>query len=242
MSRIVLLLLALTLLLPLNVHAFDASGTYSTSEGNMSLRQSVDKVTGSYGQNNGEIIGLMFDNVLEGFWIQKNSGRRCQTAKHGHHYWGRISFTFDSSGFTGKWSYCEDAPSSSWTGKLTSKRGANHERNTTQTASTPVLQGQSSQDISGLWKSSIAPITFQQSGNRVSGKYSSDGGEIVGIINNNLLVGYWIENSSARKCSSAKNGRYHWGKIEFKFTGNSFTGKWGYCDGPPTEGSWNGSR
>ena len=54
--------------------------------------------------------------------------------------------------------------------------------------------------------------------------------------------GYWIEDNSNEKCSTAKNGRYYWGKVIWKFDDKmcSFKGKWSYCNKTPNS-SWRGN-
>jgi hypothetical protein len=98
----------------------DASGRWRTSEGEATLTQSGRAVKGSYTSDNGDIVGEMNGNVLEGYWIEKSSGERCATAKNGRHHWGRIRWTFDGGKFTGVWSYCDQplpASGSNWSGE-----------------------------------------------------------------------------------------------------------------------------
>jgi hypothetical protein len=74
--------------------------------------------------------------------------------------------------------------------------------------------------------------------------YEEDNGEVLGSLeagSGNVLVGYWIEDQSASSCDEPKNGRDHWGRFRLVFTGDSFTGDWGYCDGELVSG-WNGKR
>lgn len=98
-------------------------------------------------------------------------------------------------------------------------------------------------NIAGKWRSSEGELFLTQSGTSVTGSYSSDGGEIVGEMNGNVLEGYWIENSSNERCASAKNGRHHWGRIRWAFDGNKFSGTWSYCDKPVAGGGrWTGER
>ena len=98
-------------------------------------------------------------------------------------------------------------------------------------------------NVAGKWRSSEGEITLTQSGRAVKGGYNNDGGEIVGEMNGNVLEGYWIENSSGERCATAKNGRYHWGRIRWTFDGGKFIGNWSYCDKPVASGGgWNGER
>lgn len=98
-------------------------------------------------------------------------------------------------------------------------------------------------NLVGRWKSSEGDLFLAQSGSSITGSYSSDGGEIVGEMNGNVLEGYWIENSSKERCASAKNGRHHWGRIRWVFDGKKFSGTWSYCDKPVASGGgWTGER
>jgi hypothetical protein len=97
--------------------------------------------------------------------------------------------------------------------------------------------------IAGKWRTSEGELTLVQSGPSVKGSYTSDGGEIVGEMNGNVLEGYWIENGSAERCATAKNGRHHWGRIRWTFEGGRFSGSWSYCDNPVAGGGgWSGDR
>lgn len=99
-------------------------------------------------------------------------------------------------------------------------------------------------NIAGTWRTSEGELTLTQRGRSVNGSYNSDGGQIVGEMNGNVLEGYWIENNSGERCATARNGRYHWGKVRWTFEGSKFSGAWSYCDKPlPASGShWTGER
>ena len=88
--------------------------------------------------------------------------------------------------------------------------------------------------LEGKWKTSEGDLFFTQSGRGVVGRFSQDNNEISGTLSGNIFEGYWIEDGSAEQCRSRMNGRYYWGKIRFEIRGNSFTGKWGYCDKEPS--------
>ena len=234
-----LLILLAVLLIPGISQAFNVAGSYSSTEGAVTLHQSGDRVTGSYTNDNGELTGLMFNNIFEGFWIEDGSDRRCSTPKNGRYHWGRVTLTFDGNGFSGVWGHCDDKPARSWTGSRSSGR---------QSFTPPADPGHdpfsittAGPGIEGLWGSSEGDIRFHQQGNRIAGRYTNDNGELVGTLQNGTLSGYWIEDHSAQRCTTAKNGRYFWGRIEFRFSGNSFSGRWGYCD-DALSGSWSGQR
>ena len=86
-------------------------------------------------------------------------------------------------------------------------------------------------------------MNLRQNGRAVTGSYSSDGGEIAGEMNGNVLEGWWIENGSNERCATARNGRHHWGRVRWTFDGDRFAGTWSYCDKPVASGGgWNGER
>jgi len=220
--------------------AFTVSGTYDSTEGLLKLRQQGDRVVGHYNKDNGELTGVLYDRTLDGFWIEDNSGRRCSTPKNGRYYWGRISLEFTGDGFTGQWGYCNDAPTNPWNGTLTSRASSSPPPPPQRDTADPFVSS-SDLNIEGTWSSSEGEIRFRQHGSRVNGRYAKDNGEIVGNLSNSTLRGYWIEDSSNRRCGTAKNGRYYWGALELQFDGDRFTGHWGYCGDAPTQ-SWTGQR
>ncbi|MDD2500581.1 MAG: hypothetical protein PHN92_07160 [Geobacter sp.] len=233
-----LLILLAVLLIPGISQAFNVSGSYSSTEGAVTLHQSEDRVTGSYTNDNGELTGLMFNNIFEGFWIEDGSDRRCATPKNGRYHWGRVTLSFDGNGFSGVWGHCDDKPARSWTGSRSSGRQVTPPSDRGEADPFAINDGTL---LEGVWGSTEGDIRFRQQGNRMSGRYTNDNGELVGTVNNDVLRGYWIEDHSNKRCSSPKNGRYFWGRIEFRFSGNSFSGRWGYCD-DVLSGSWSGQR
>jgi hypothetical protein len=220
-------------LIALPAFAENIAGTYKTTEGMMTLRQNGDRVNGKYTNDNGEITGTLYDSNLDGFWIEDHSDRRCSSSKNGRYYWGRISFEFKDDGFSGTWGYCNDAPSRAWSG--TRSGGSSF-------AADKFSSDDAAESVQGSWGSSEGDIAFTQNGVKVRGKYNpQDNGEITGTLKGSYLDAYWIENHSAQKCSTAKNGRYFWGKLQVTFDGDSFSGKWGYCDEKPSK-PWTGQR
>ncbi len=233
--------LLLMVLLPHSVFAFSVSGSYSSTEGAVTLQQSGDRVTGRYTNDNGELTGLMFGTIFEGFWIEDGSDRRCSTPKNGRYHWGRATLTFDGNGFSGVWGHCDDKPSRPWSGSRSYGGGGQGFAPPPQAGNDPFAISTDSPAIEGVWSSSEGDIRFQQQGNRVAGRYPTDNGEIVGTLHSDTLSGYWIEDHSGERCATPKNGRYYWGKLELRFSGTSFSGKWGYCNGALT-GNWGGNR
>ncbi len=86
-------------------------------------------------------------------------------------------------------------------------------------------------------------MTLSQTGTRVSGSYSQDGGRIDGQVSGGRLTGYWAENGSDQRCPTQRLGTYYWGRIDWVLSadGRRFTGKWSYCSAEPG-GSWTGAR
>lgn len=83
------------------------TGEFSSDFNAMRFRQDGNKVTGTYDYRNGRIEGALSGHTLTGRWTQDNAK-------------GRIRFEFndDFTAFTGKWSYNDDEPTSTWDGKL----------------------------------------------------------------------------------------------------------------------------
>ncbi len=96
-------------------------------------------------------------------------------------------------------------------------------------------------DSSGIWVTSLGLMKLVQEGETVTGSYTTDNGEILGTLRGNVLEGHWIEDDSAERCAEPKNGRHHWGRIELRFEGDRFNGKWGYCEGS-FQGELSGKR
>ena len=98
------------------------SGDWTSSEGgSMSINQNGPDVAATYNLKNGRVLGILSGRVLNGYWLQSSSDRRCSTAYDGSYYWGRVTLTFAGTSYSGHWSYCNDAPHSPWTGSLVRK-------------------------------------------------------------------------------------------------------------------------
>jgi hypothetical protein len=96
--------------------------------------------------------------------------------------------------------------------------------------------------IEGVWKTSQGIATLRLQGTKLHGTYSNDNGELIGEMTYpQRFEGFWIEDSSSEKCTTPKNGRYHWGRVIWTFDDHmcSFRGTWSYCDAKPDSG-WSG--
>lgn len=85
-----------------NLNRIDVSGVWSNSwcgaPVKMYLSQDGNLVTGSYEFNDGKLIGILTDNVLDGSWVQSNSVGNF-----------KIVFTNDGTSFNGTWGYGKDS-------------------------------------------------------------------------------------------------------------------------------------
>ena len=98
--------------------------------------------------------------------------------------------------------------------------------------------------VGGRWSSTFGVIHFpNSSGGDLRASYTSGGGRIIGKLNGRRLTGIWVQNSSGRRCNTARDGSYHWGRMEFTFNQklNEFNGVWGYCEDRPAA-AWAGKK
>lgn len=74
------------------------------------LRREGEAIRGDYDFDGSRLLGRFVDETtFEGFWIKKRSGRKCDSAKDGSHYWGPMRIEFASAEqdrFDGFWRYC----------------------------------------------------------------------------------------------------------------------------------------
>ncbi len=97
--------------------------------------------------------------------------------------------------------------------------------------------------VDGSWQTTEGQLTLTTAGSAVTGRYTNDNGEIVATLSGNVLSGYWIEDNSNTRCPTARNGRYHWGRIRWEFSADAFAGIWSYCDAEPVAANkWSGTR
>ncbi|MDX8400347.1 MAG: hypothetical protein R8K20_08885 [Gallionellaceae bacterium] len=87
-------------------------------------------------------------------------------------------------------------------------------------------------------------ISFEQVVNDTwFGSYRSyKNGRIIGESKNSgrKFVGYWVQDTSGKRCSRKQNGSHYWGRLSFNATTNDgFKGAWGYCNNKPSK-PWTG--
>lgn len=239
----------------------DWEGIWKTSYGQMVLQETqsspnqgeaLTQVSGTYATDNGKIEAVIYDTGLTGYWIEDKAARKCDTQKQGSYYWGRIEFNKaipDADKFVGQWSYCDEPLERQWSGERL--ESSTSHQNISSSPSQPPKSPQTKPFQAawqGDWDTSEGRMALKfptegQDDTIVTGSYSQDGGRIEGYVQNNVLNGYWAENSSSQRCSEPRLGTYHWGRIQFvvNATGNEFDGKWSYCDAEP-DLAWTGKR
>ena len=92
-------------------------GYWKTNWGDLFIQINGQHVTGSYSQDNGEIIGTVSGNRIVGHWIENNSDHQCRTARGGRYYWGPFEMFFGDGTFFARWGHCDgQLTSSDWRG------------------------------------------------------------------------------------------------------------------------------
>lgn len=93
---------------------WDAKG-----HGILEMRLVDGRFEGEYTSDGGRIRGqFVSDTVFEGWWVEDNSRRACDTEKAGSGHWGPLRIEFESAdrdAFVAQWRYCgEDEWRGSW--------------------------------------------------------------------------------------------------------------------------------
>ncbi len=90
----------------------DLSGTWKTTTGSMTLRQTGDQVVGRYESPTGAFHGVRHGDVVSGVWTQASANRDCGTERGGSRFWGGFVWRVRPDGrrFAGSWAYCDDKP------------------------------------------------------------------------------------------------------------------------------------
>lgn len=88
-------------------------------------------------------------------------------------------------------------------------------------------------DVSGKWSTNYKNLTLYQYGDEVYGSYDLLDGVVKGTLDGNILTGMWFQSHTDGDCP--------YGSFKLIFTGDMFTGKWGYCRNL-TDGDWVGRR
>lgn len=89
------------------------------NHGILEMRIVDGEFEGEYTSDGGRLLGeFVSDTVFEGYWVEDNSNRACDTKKAGSDHWGPLRIEFESparDAFTGQWRYCgEDEWRGTW--------------------------------------------------------------------------------------------------------------------------------
>lgn len=92
-------------------------------------------------------------------------------------------------------------------------------------------------DFSGRWRTTYGAMDLNQSGDRVTGRYSYRGGRIEGRVTGGALVGRWSQDPDHKPPFNA-------GRIEFRLgpDGRSWTGRWRTGEDGDWQEGWSGRR
>ena len=117
----------------------------------------------------------------------------------------------------------------------------------TDTARTATRSAPSGSGVpTGTWDTTYGDMTLTPlADGRARATYKGEDGELDGRMSGLTYTGYWTEPSSARACSSSRNGTVYWGRFSYTFDPalTTFDGGWSYCDNAPsTEGDWTGVK
>ncbi len=240
-------------------------GEYTSTHGKKMTFQPepYTDVIGRYQSDNGRIVGKVVGRKLDGYWVERWTKKKCKTQKDNSYYWGwfRVTFNEDFSAYSGTWAYCEDSKTGGkWEGKkLSSAIGS---KPSTKTTKLPVEPEEKimrppplpekkvspliNKPWTGEWTSTYGKkITFQpEPETEIIGRYNSDNGRIVGIVIGHSLNGFWVENSSNKKCKTKKDNSYYWGwfRVTFNPDYTTYSGNWAYCNDVKKRGKWEGKR
>ncbi|MFD2262551.1 hypothetical protein ACFSM5_06600 [Lacibacterium aquatile] len=118
------LLLSSCVLVSAQALAVDRVSSWATDYGTITLTISDDlKVTGTYPEYDGKILGELREGEITATWIQPLSERRCDRPLLGSFFWGTVQWKlYDNGSMTGIWSFCT-APLGSegaWNGRMVS--------------------------------------------------------------------------------------------------------------------------
>jgi len=98
----------------------DILGVWDAKDhGILEMRRVGGEFEGEYTSDGGRLLGqFVSDTIFEGWWIENNSRRSCDSEKAGSDHWGPLRIEFESPdrhAFTAQWRYCgEDEWRGSW--------------------------------------------------------------------------------------------------------------------------------
>lgn len=104
-------------------------------------------------------------------------------------------------------------------------------------------------NVAGRWSSDFGTLKSWSNhqakeliGVYINTKTDQLDGLINGTLDGNLLSGYWIQQTSQRRCAEQTFETLFWGRLELSFdSDDAFSGRWGYCD-DMVQRQWNGRK
>ena len=104
-------------------------------------------------------------------------------------------------------------------------------------------------NVAGRWSSEFGTLKIWSNhqakeliGVYINTKTDQLDGLINGTLDGDLLSGYWIQQTSQRRCAEQTFETLFWGRLELSFdSDDAFSGRWGYCD-DMVQRQWNGSK
>lgn len=99
-------------------------GVWDAGEhGILELRRVDGEIEGDYTLDNGVVMGkFTSETVFEGYWVEDDSRRSCDSRKDGRDHWGHLRLEFETAErerFAAYWRYCgEDDDRGAWRGNL----------------------------------------------------------------------------------------------------------------------------
>ena len=104
-------------------------------------------------------------------------------------------------------------------------------------------------NVAGRWSSDFGTLKSwsNHQANELTGVYINTktdqlDGLINGTLDGDLLSGYWIQQTSQRRCTEQTFETLFWGRLELSFdSDDAFSGRWGYCD-DMVQRQWNGRK
>lgn len=226
----------------------NVAGSWTSTEGALSMTQNGSSVSGSYTTQSGKLTGTLKGKTLEGVWTQASSGRRCAQEKNGSAYWGRIRFVFEDERFTGVWGYCDDEPKSNWSGQR-NKGAAPAPAPAAARAPAPgpaPAQAAVASPLAAFNGSYVGLFAGGSQGNvTVSVR---DGGVVTGTVSNQNINGTLTGKVDAQGNIVCQLGGTHYGKpmsgtVKGKIAGVQIQGDWAATsNGYQQAGTWNAKK
>lgn len=202
-------------------------GQMKTYEFDLVISQSGNQITGSSSYYNWAISGIASGNNFEGRWSNKMS------AQEAGHVFGPVKLTLDSAGrsfsgqFIGEYHYGVWDPRFTVTGYRAGTSPAQPviPQPTYNPPLNPQPTGQTSPTLSkqftGKWNTDFGEMVLKQDGDKLTGTYYGQDGNITGTVSGDTATGTWSESPSFQP---------PWKAGDFIFTlsgdGTAIKGKW----------------